>query len=36
MIRKLPYITLFEQGGARHLAKFKAFPPKRIVDMPGQ
>lgn len=35
MIRKLPYITLYERGVARHLATFKAYPPKRIVDMPG-
>ncbi|MCM2311260.1 MAG: sulfatase-like hydrolase/transferase, partial [Steroidobacteraceae bacterium] len=34
VIRKLPYITLYERGVARHLATFKAFPPKRIVDMP--
>jgi arylsulfatase len=36
MIRKLPYITLYEQGITRHLATFKAYPPKRIVDLPGQ
>jgi arylsulfatase len=36
MIRKLPYITLYERAAARHLATFKAFPPKRIVDVPSQ
>lgn len=36
MIRKLPYITLYERAAARHLGTFKAFPPKRIVDVPSQ
>src|SRR5512135_1920576 len=36
MIRKLPYITLYERAAARHMATFKAFPPKRIVDVPSQ
>ena len=33
IIRKLPYITLYEQGVARHLATFRAYPPKRIVGL---
>jgi arylsulfatase len=33
MIRKLPYITLYEQGVARHLATFQAYPPKRVVGL---
>jgi hypothetical protein len=36
MIRKLPYITLYEQGIARHLATFKAYPPKRIVGLTAE
>jgi len=34
MIRKLPYISIYEQGIARHLATFRVYPPKRVVEMP--
>ncbi len=33
LIRKLPYITLYQGAAARHLATFKAFPPKKVVDL---
>ncbi|HEX7375191.1 MAG TPA: arylsulfatase [Steroidobacteraceae bacterium] len=33
LIRKLPYITLYQGAAARHLATFKAYPPKRIVEV---
>ena len=34
LIRKLPYISIYEQGIARHLATFRVYPPKRVVEMP--
>ena len=33
MIRKLPYITLYETAARRHLGTFRAFPPKRVVEV---
>lgn len=33
IIRKLPYISLYQAAAARHLATFKAYPPKRIVEV---
>jgi arylsulfatase len=34
LIRKLPYISIYEQGIARHLGTFRVYPPKRVVEMP--
>jgi hypothetical protein len=34
LIRKLPYISIYEQGIARHLATFRVYPPKCVVEMP--
>lgn len=34
MILKLPYISIYEQGIARHLGTFRVYPPKRVVEMP--
>jgi arylsulfatase len=36
LIRKLPYITLYQGAAARHLGTFKAYPPKKVVDMPSR
>ena len=36
MIRKLPYITLYERAAARHLGTFRAYPPKLVVGVPSQ
>jgi hypothetical protein len=30
------YSTLYEQGVAKSLATFRAYPPRRIVGMTGQ
>lgn len=34
LIRKLPYISIYEQCSVRHLATFRVYPPKRVVEMP--
>jgi arylsulfatase len=33
IIRKLPYITLYQGAVARHLGTFKVYPPKKIVEV---